>query len=118
MNRAAVLWAAFGFLVAPAYAQVVDVTTSLTLSTSSPVCLPANAARRSLAIDNSANASNIGYCETNAGAAACTPSIGSGGTTTLAAALLAYWAPGSAPQNRFCFIAAMATPTITIREGH
>ncbi len=96
---------------------VSDVITTLALNSSTPTCLGANGYRRSLTIDNTANSTNIGWCETGGGAAQCTPAIGSAGTSTLQQAW-AYWPAGSAPQNQFCFIAATGTPSITIREGN
>ncbi len=96
---------------------VSDLVTTATLSVTSGNCLAANAARKTLTLDNIAGTINVGYCETSAAVPGtpCTAAIGTAGTTTLLAGALHYFVP--APINQFCFIAASATPSITIREG-
>jgi hypothetical protein len=96
---------------------VSDKVTTATLSVTSGNCLGVNTQRKTLALDNIAGTINIGYCETSAATpnTPCTAAIGTAGTTTLLAGALHYFVP--APVNQFCFIAASATPSLTIREG-
>ena len=121
MFRRSVVLAALVF-AAPAYAQVAgqgvsDKITATALSVTSGGCLAANPSRKTLTLDNTGGSINIGYCETDptAPATPCTAAIGTPPTTTLAAGSLHYWP--SAPVNQICFIAASATPSITIKEG-
>lgn len=92
-------------------------TTATALSVSSGNCLAVNGYRRSLTLDNTANAINIGYCVVPPASASCTAAIGTPPTTTIVAGTLQFWPVGSAPQNAICFIAASGTPSLTIREG-
>jgi hypothetical protein len=96
---------------------VSDLVTTATLSVTSGNCLGANADRKTLTLDNTGGSIVIGYCETAASTpnTPCTAAIGTAGTTSLAAGSLHYWPV--APVNQFCFIAASATPGLTIREG-
>ena len=104
----------------PAWSQAAtsDIVTSDTITTTSGNCLAANGNRRSLALDATGAAANVGYCEIAAGATTCTAAIGSAGTTTLAFGARDYWPAGSAPQNGFCFVAASGSQPLTIREGY
>ncbi len=108
--------------MSPVDAQVVplgvsDLVSTRTLSTASGNCLGSNPDRKTLTLDNSLGSINVGYCETPAATPGtpCVAAIGTAGTTTLVATAIHYWP--IAPQNQFCFIAASATPSITIREG-
>jgi hypothetical protein len=96
---------------------VSDLPSTPTLSVTSGNCLAANAARKTLTLDNTGGTIAIGYCQTSPATpnTPCTAAIGTAGTTTLAAGRLHYWQ--AAPINQFCFIAASGTPGLTIREG-
>ncbi len=113
--------ALLGLLASPAIAQpktgVSDLPSTATLSVTSGNCLAVNSARKTLTLDNTGGSIAIGYCETSPATPAtpCTAAIGTAGTTTLAAGALHYWPV--APINQFCFIAASATPGLTIRQG-
>jgi hypothetical protein len=98
---------------------VSDKPTNVTVTGSSGNCLAVASlnARRSLTLDATGATANIGYCRTTPGGAQCTASIGTVGTTTLAAGSMHYWPEGSAPQNQFCFIAASGSQPLTIIEG-
>jgi hypothetical protein len=119
------IWAAAGVMIlisGETYGQaknagVSDKITASTLSVTSGNCLAVNAARKTLTLDNTGGSINIGYCETSPSTpnTPCTAVIGTAPTTTLAAGTLHYWP--DAPINQFCFIAASATPGITIKEG-
>ena len=114
--------ALFTMLAFSADAQVAgqgvsDKITATALSVTSGGCLAANPSRKTLTLDNTGGSINIGYCETDPAVPGtpCTAAIGTPPTTTLAAGSLHYWP--SAPVNQICFIAASATPSITIKEG-
>src|SRR5689334_15850360 len=111
------LAAAWGAQAQTAPQGVSDKITTTALSVTSGNCLAANAARKTLVLDNTGGTINIGYCETSplTPNTPCTAAIGTAPTTTLAGGSLHYWTV--APQNQFCFIAASGTPSVTIKEG-
>ncbi len=119
------IWVAAGVLVlisGETYGQaknqgVSDKITATALSVTSGGCLAVNPARKTLTLDNTGGSIAIGYCETSPSTPGtpCTAVIGTAPTTTLAAGSLHYWP--DAPINQFCFIAASATPSVTIKEG-
>lgn len=114
MNRFAIAAISSGWLICSHTAWAVsDRVTAATITVTSGNCLAQNNERKSLSLDATAAAANIGYCEGNN----CTAAIGVTGTTTITAGTLHYWPAGSAPINGFCFIAATGTPPLTIREG-
>ncbi len=98
-----------------AYAQSALKTTdySTTLGTTSAACVPADASRKTLFIENPlGGTNNVCYCV----GALCTPSCGAAGTSVLPPGAPDFWANGSAPGDAINCIASGATTPVTIRS--
>ncbi len=103
---------------ASAFAQSALTTTdySATLGTTVSTCVPADASRKTLIIENpyASGANNVCYCV----GASCTPSCSStAGSSVLAPGAIDSWAPGAAPREAVQCIASGATTPVTIRAG-
>lgn len=85
---------------------------SVTIGTTPVACVPPDAARRSLWIENPGSG-NIGYCV----GAGCVPAIGAAGTSTLTPGQADFYPAGTAPAQALWCIAAGANAPVTIRSG-
>jgi hypothetical protein len=99
-------------LSAPAFAQGLPVVDySVTLGTTAVPCVPANAGRRTLSIENPYGGSNNVCYSTG------TPVCGAAGTSVLVPGALDYWANGSAPAGPVNCIASAGSTPVTIKAS-
>jgi hypothetical protein len=97
-----------------AFAQIASTDLSGTITNSSASCIPANALRKTLYIENLfTNTVNVGYCI----GAACTAAIGTAGTSILVPGQSHYWPLYEAPPAQFNCIAGAASVPITARSS-
>ena len=92
---------------------------SASIGTTATPCVPADASRKTLYIENESSTNNLGYC-ISTGNTACTPSIGTAGTSELSGSSnpsSAWWTNGSAPRDAVWCIASGASTPVTIRVG-
>jgi len=85
---------------------------SSTLTTTAANCVPPDASRKALIIQN-LSGGNIGFCYRAAATpgTACTPAIASAGTFTLATGVTYTWPLGNAPTNGLDCIGAGSAAT-------
>lgn len=107
----------------PALAQVVNnQDLSATLGTTAVDCVPANALRITLAMENLHASNNVGYCynqinPTTGAVTTCTPVIGTKGTWTITAGTLFFWPQSNVPKNGMTCIASGASTDVSIVQG-
>lgn len=105
--------ALIGITVASAaWAALSNTDYSTTLSTSAQNCVPADASRKTLFIENPAGATNnVCYSFST------TPVCGSAGTSVLLPGSADFWSSGDAPIGPLYCIGSGATTPVTIRSG-
>lgn len=117
MKRLLSVLLALATLYGVAKAQTALSTTdySTVLGTSAVQCVPADAKRRTLLIENpyGASTNNICYCI----GASCTPVCGGAGTSVLVPGSGDWWDFGSAPGEPINCVASNSSTPVTIRSG-
>jgi hypothetical protein len=102
-----------------ALAQVQTTDYALTVGSSTPVTISADATRKTLVIhDATASTASIAYCIYAPGVSACTPALNTAGSFTItSSAPFAFWPYGSAPIGNIAIIASGSSTPVSVEIG-